>query len=66
MARIYKPDWREEKQREEIAARRKVDEAKRDPELEQCVIAYANWRRDGNLGGFREFAQDWYARQKKT
>lgn len=53
----------EAKQREEIAARRKAYEAKRDPEMEQCVIAYINRRADGHQQSFQDFARDWYARR---
>lgn len=58
--------WAEDKRRSEIAERKRKAEATRDPELEHCVIAYVNWRRDGGQGGFDAFKRDWYAQRHKA
>jgi len=55
--------WREEKQREELAERKRKDAQAEDPVLTQCVIAYCNWRRAGGQGGFDLFKRDWYAQR---
>jgi hypothetical protein len=59
-------DWREEKRREELAARKANDAAKEDPVFTQCVIAYCNWRRDGAQGSFDLFKKQWYAKRQKS
>ncbi len=59
-------DWRKERELEELRKRKAIDAAKEDPVFTQCVIAYANWRRDGNQGSFDLFKRDWYLRQKES
>jgi hypothetical protein len=59
-------DWREEKRCEELADRKANDAAKEDPVFTQCVVAYCNWRKDGNQGSFDLFKRDWYARRQAS
>jgi hypothetical protein len=60
------PQWLHDKEREEIAQRKAAYEKTRDLDFEQCVIAYCNWRKDGNQGSFDLFKRDWYARRGKV
>jgi hypothetical protein len=53
-------DQRRQREREDLATRKRRDEAKRDRDLEQCVIAYATHRTDGGQMKFEEFRRDWY------
>jgi len=56
-------NWAEERrlrERAEIAARKKIDAEKRDPELEQCVVAYHAHRVDGGQMRFEDFRRLWY------
>jgi uncharacterized protein affecting Mg2+/Co2+ transport len=51
--------WKEEKQRDELAARKQRDEQNRDPEIEQCVIAYVNWVKDFGPRSFEAYRREW-------
>lgn len=53
-------DQRRQRERDDLAARKRRDAAKRDRELEQCVIAYATHRTDGGQMKFEDFRRDWY------
>jgi len=53
-------EQRRQRERDDLAARKRRDEAKRDRELEQCVIAYATHRTDGGQMKFEEFRREWY------
>ena len=59
-------DWIEAKEREEIAARKRVDEKHRDPQLEAAVIAYCNFRRDGGFMKWEQFQREYLARREKA
>jgi hypothetical protein len=55
---MAKPQWLQEKEREELSARKAAYEATRDLDFEECVIAYCNWRKDGHQGSFDLFKRD--------
>ena len=52
-------DWREDKRRKEVAARKAVDEAKRDPLMEQCVVAYVSHRQNGGTEVWDDYRVRW-------
>jgi hypothetical protein len=52
-------NWHEQRLREERSERIKEQEAKRDPELEQAVIAYHAHRTSGGTMMFAEFRSEW-------
>jgi len=60
---MAKSQWMQEKEREELADRKAKYEKTQDPVFEQCVVAYCNWRRDGNQGSFDLFKRDWYQKR---
>lgn len=51
--------WHEQRLREERSERIKEQEAKRDPELEQAVIAYHAHRTSGGTMKFADFRMEW-------
>jgi len=53
-------NWQEQRLREERSERIKEQEAKRDPELEQAVIAYHAHRVNGGQSRWSDFRIDWY------
>jgi len=57
---MAKPQWLIDKERQERTDRKIAQEKASDPLFEQCVIAYVNWRKDGNQGSFDLFKRDWY------
>jgi hypothetical protein len=57
---MAKSQWLIDKERQEIAQRKAAQQKTHDPVFEQCVIAYINWRKDGNQGSFDLFKRDWY------
>lgn len=59
-------DQRRERERDELAARKCRDEASRDRELEQCVIAYHVHRVDGGQMKFEDFRREWYMMKGAT
>lgn len=59
-------NWREEKQREELAERKRKDAQAEDPVFTQCVIAYCNWRRAGGQGSFDLYKREWYAKREAS
>lgn len=57
------PTWHEARlarERADLAARKRKQDEKRDPELESCVIAYASHRGDGGQMRWEDFRRDWY------
>jgi hypothetical protein len=52
-------DWRDEERLQQLAARKATDEAKRDPLLEQCVIAYINNVKEYGPRRWDEFRTAW-------
>jgi hypothetical protein len=63
---MAKPQWLQDKERDDLAERKAKYEQTRDLDLEECVIAYCNWRTDGHQGSFDLFKRDWYARRGKA
>jgi hypothetical protein len=53
-------EQRRQRERDDIAARKRRDEAKADPNLEQCLIAYHAFRVGGGQMAFADFRRDWY------
>lgn len=51
--------WKEQRARDELAARKQQQEAKSDPVLEQCVVAYINWVKDFGPQPWEAFRRDW-------
>jgi hypothetical protein len=57
------PTWHEQRrlrERADLAARKKRDAEKTDPELETCVIAYHAHRVEGGQMRFEDFRREWY------
>ena len=55
--------FRADREREELAARKRIDAEKADPELEQCVIAYHAFRVDGGCMKFADFQIEYLKRK---
>ncbi len=53
-------DYQARRKRDALAAAKQSEERNRDPELEQCVIAYAAHRTDGGTMKFEAFRRQWY------
>lgn len=53
------PSWKQQRDRDELAARKQQQEAKSDPVLEQCVVAYVNWVKDFGPQPWDAFRRDW-------
>jgi hypothetical protein len=56
--------YREERrrmERDDLAQRKRTEEENRDPEFEQCVIAYVSFRQGGGMSDFQDFKRGWYA-----
>lgn len=60
-AEPYKP--RADREREDLAARKRIDAEKSDPVLEQCVIAYHAFRVDGGYMKFADFQVEYLKRK---
>ena len=58
--------WLEQLEREDVARRKAEDAKQSDPEMEQCVIAYCNWRADGGQGSFETFKREWFTKRGLT
>lgn len=54
------------RRRDELAARKAADEAKRDPELEQATIAYIAHRQEGGQDGWEMFRRRWFMERGAT
>ena len=52
-----------ERERDELARRKKIDAEKADPELEQCVIAYHAFRVAGGQSKFSDFQVEYLKRK---
>jgi hypothetical protein len=53
-------EYQARRQRDALAAAKQSEERNRDPELEQCLIAYSVHRVDGGTMRFEEFKRQWY------
>jgi hypothetical protein len=58
--------WKEQRHRDDLAARKQKDEQTRDPEMEQCVVAYVNWVKDFGPQSFEAFRREWMTKQRKA
>ena len=58
-------DYQARRQREALSARKEEQERNRDPELEQCVIAFATHRVDGGTLTFEKFRRQWYQERQE-
>lgn len=63
MTYLPRSDYLALRHREELAERKKKDEAAFDQVLTQCVIAYVNYRQGGGQGDFEPFKRQWYSEQ---
>ena len=55
-------DWQRiaaERRRDELAARKRAEEARRDPELEEAFVAWAAYRVNGGDMRFDEWRREW-------
>lgn len=59
-----KPAWLQEREREELAARKAKDAAASDPDLESAVIAYHAYRVCGGTAGWQQFRRDWLTKRE--
>jgi hypothetical protein len=60
-------EYQARRQREALAAVKEEQERNRDPQLEQCVIAFAAHRSEGGGMTFEVFRRQWYQeRQEPT
>ena len=51
--------WKEQRARDELAARKQEQEQGRDETMEQCVVAYVNWVKDFGPQPWDAFRRDW-------
>lgn len=58
-------DWLEARRRDELAARKADQEAKRDPDLEQATIAYLAFRAGGGHESWESFRRRWFMDRQK-
>ena len=59
-------DWQRiaaERRRDELAARKRAEEARRDPELEAAFCAWAAYRVNGGDMKFSEWRREWLTTQ---
>jgi hypothetical protein len=62
-------DWQRiaaERRREEIAARKRAEEARRDPELEAAFVAWAAYRVNGGDMRFVDWRREWLMTEEAT
>ena len=55
-------DWQRiaaERRRDELAARKRAEEARRDPELEEAFCAWAAYRVNGGDMKFEQWRREW-------
>jgi hypothetical protein len=53
-------EWLEQRRREDLAARKAAQEANRDPETEQAVVAYLAHRANGGGMRWADFRREWF------
>lgn len=58
-------DYQARRKQEALAAAKAEQERNRDPELEQCVIAYATHRADGGTMRFEDFRRQWHQERQE-
>jgi hypothetical protein len=57
--------WKEQRARDELAARKQQQEAKSDPVLEQCVIEYISAVQKGGPRAWEQFRREWLIEHAK-
>lgn len=57
--------WKEQRARDELAARKQQQESKRDEVLEQCVIEYISAVQKGGPRAWEQFCREWLAEHAK-
>lgn len=58
-------EYQAKRQRDALAVAKASKERNRDPELEQCVIAYAAHKTDGGSMTFEMFRSQWYQERQE-
>lgn len=62
-------NWHESRlarERADLAARKRKQEEKHDPEIEACVIAYGAYRVNGGQQRWEDFRREWYMTRGAT
>lgn len=57
--------WKEQRARDEIAARKQQQESKSDPVLEQCVIEYISTVQKYGPRAWEQFRREWLVEHAK-
>jgi adenosyl cobinamide kinase/adenosyl cobinamide phosphate guanylyltransferase len=57
--------WKEQRDRDDLAARKKEQEAKSDPVLEQCVIEYISAVQKYGPRAWEQFRREWLVEHAK-
>ena len=57
--------WKEQRARDELAARKQQQESKRDEVLEQCVIVYISAGQKGGTRAWEQFRREWLVEHAK-
>ena len=61
------PDWKAlaaARARDELAARKRADEARRDPDIEAAFTAWAAYRTNGGDMKFEQWRREWLTTQE--
>lgn len=58
-------DYHEARERADLSARKQAQEAKHDPELEQAVVAFVNYRQNGGEKLWEQYRQEWMTDKPK-
>lgn len=62
-------NWHEARlarERADLAARKRKQDEKHDPEIEACVIAYGAYRVNGGQQRWEDFRREWYMTRGAT
>ena len=62
-------DWQRiaaERRRDELAARKRAEEARRDPELEEAFVAWAAYRVNGGDMKFEQWRREWLTSDREV
>lgn len=58
-------DYHAARERADLTARKQAQDAKYDPELEQAVVAFVNYRQNGGDKLWEQFRQEWMSDRPK-
>lgn len=58
-------DYHAARERADLSARKQAQEAKHDPELEQAVVAFVNYRQNGGEKLWEQYRQEWMTDKPK-